>query len=85
MGRPPCAGRRSSGTAAGCATREESRKTHHRGLAVEPGQVEPPYGARSMRNGSRKATRSTLSISIVGGVSLELEIDFICTATGMFR
>ena len=26
-----------------------------------------------------------LSISIVGGVSLELEIDFICTATGMFR
>ena len=33
-------------------------------------------GARSMRNGSRKATRSTLSISIVGGVSLELEIDF---------
>ena len=42
MGRPARAERRSGGTAAGCATRGESRKTHHRGLAVEPLKVEPP-------------------------------------------
>ena len=42
MGRPARAERRSGGTTAGCATRRESRKTYHRGLAVEPLKVEPP-------------------------------------------
>lgn len=42
MGRPARAEGRSGGTAAGCASRGESRKTYHRGLAVEPLKVEPP-------------------------------------------